>query len=182
MPLVRDFVNRRSITQRFLASVGFFALPLGVLFYFNLDQLSEKIAFAEPGLAGNRFQAPAIRTLQALADYQTARMAGDETDAAQGNTETAISELAAHLQATAIQSKWAALQRIASREEAASAYDQLVGDLRGLNSHASDTHNLTPDPETDSYHLAGAPSAATEQRSPEKLHGILPAWTRRPSG
>lgn len=37
------FMNRFNITQRFVASVCFFALPLGVLFYFNLDQLSEKI-------------------------------------------------------------------------------------------------------------------------------------------
>jgi methyl-accepting chemotaxis protein len=186
MPFVRNFINRLNITQRFLASVCFFALPLGVLFYFNLDQLSEKIAFAESELAGNRFQAPAIRTLKALADYQTARMEGDvETDAAQRNTETSINELAAqnsligaklgftaptleaaglsNLQVTAIQSKWAALQRIASREAAADAYDQLVADLRGLISHAGDTSNLTLDPEMDSYYLADVSSVVTAQ-------------------
>src|SRR4051812_7254289 len=185
MPLARNFINRLNITQRFLASVCFFALPLGVLFYFNLDQLSEKIAFADSELAGNRFQAPAIRTLKALADYQTARMAGDETDAAQRNTETSINQLAtqnnligaklgftasaleaaglSNLQVTAIQSKWAALQRIASREAAADAYDQLVGDLRGLISHAGDTSNLTLDPEMDSYYLADVSSVVTAQ-------------------
>ena len=40
---LRNFVNRLNIAQRFVAGVCCFAFPLALLFYFNVDQLSERI-------------------------------------------------------------------------------------------------------------------------------------------
>ena len=68
----QSFVNRLSIAQRFTAGVCFFALPLSLLFYFNVDQISEKIEFARGELAGNQFQRPPLRLLKALGDYRAA--------------------------------------------------------------------------------------------------------------
>src|SRR5580704_7346787 len=90
-------VNRLNVSQRFLASVCFFSLPLGVLFYFNMDQLPQKIAFAEQELAGNRFQAPAVRLLKALSDYQLAT-ATAESKANLDATSQQVDELMTVLQ------------------------------------------------------------------------------------
>jgi len=87
--LFAKLLNRLNIKQRFLGSVCFFALPLGVLFYFNIDQLSERIAFARAELAGNRFQQPAIRLVKALGDYQSG-LASQRDSAATSAAKQAI--------------------------------------------------------------------------------------------
>ncbi len=65
-------ISKLNIAQRILGSVCFFSLPLAVLFYFNMDQIGEKMNFAQGERAGNRFQSPAVRLVKALTDYQLA--------------------------------------------------------------------------------------------------------------
>ncbi|HUS08890.1 MAG TPA: hypothetical protein VMZ30_00385 [Pyrinomonadaceae bacterium] len=64
-------IHRLKIAQRFIASVCFFSLPMGMLLYFNMEQIADKIAFARQEVTGNHFQRPAVRLIGALADYQT---------------------------------------------------------------------------------------------------------------
>jgi hypothetical protein len=67
--------NKLNVRQRLLASACLFSLPLGVLFYFNIAQLAEKIEFAREELSGDRFQSPAIGLLGALWEYRIASVA-----------------------------------------------------------------------------------------------------------
>jgi len=190
MLLFAKFLNRLNIKQRFLASICFFSLPLGVLFYFNIDQLSEKIAFARAELAGNRFQQPAIGLVKALSDYQVGLAARDSAAAGAAKQqiedlirrlETANKEFGTKLAFTdkalkdaglenlgvaLLASKWQALQAASSgvsTKAQSDRYEQLLGDVRGLIGHAGDTSNLTLDPEMDSYYLADVTSVTTAQ-------------------
>ncbi|MCX6593466.1 MAG: methyl-accepting chemotaxis protein [Acidobacteria bacterium] len=79
-----QLLQNLSIGQRTLASVGLFSLPLGVLFYFNLDQLSSNITFANQEIAGNRYQQPLVRLVKAMGDYQLSVFAAALTPARAG--------------------------------------------------------------------------------------------------
>lgn len=197
---LRNFVNRLSIAQRFVAGVCCFAFPLALLFYFNVDQLSERIEFARGEVAGNQFQRPAVRLIQALGEYRAAsltragapdaasRHAVTQQAAAQQAVESLLGQFTAvnrtlearlgfteqalkaagleNLKVADLTPKWQALQRATregSPQAAATAYEQLTGDLRGIISHAGDTSNLTLDPEMDSYYLADVTSVAATQ-------------------
>ncbi len=88
MPLSRLF-ERLTIGQKTWASLALFCLPLGVLFYFNLDQLSANIVFATQEIAGNRYQRPLVQLVRAVADYQTASQTGAQTALQNGQPATA---------------------------------------------------------------------------------------------
>jgi methyl-accepting chemotaxis protein len=187
---ITDLASRLNIGQRFVASVCFFSLPMSVLFYFNIDQLSKNIQFARGELAGNRFQRPAVRLLKALADYRLVAdvRRGGDSGAAKQEVDNLFHQLEAenrdldvklaltpaalkeagmeNLAVSAIETKWEAWQRDVQNgpsQAAADHYDQLVGDLRGLIGHAGDTSNLTLDPEMDSYYLADVTSVTAAQ-------------------
>ena len=182
-------VNRLTIAQRFLASVCLFSLPLGVLFYFNIDQLSEKIEFGRSEIAGNRFQRPGVRLVKALADYEAAILTGSAVaatekqriDGLMRQLEDADKEVGARLGFTAqalpdagmenlrvpaIEAKWDAVKNDAvnaSSKAASDRYEALMSDVRGLIGHAGDTSNLTLDPEMDTYYLADVTSVTVAQ-------------------
>jgi hypothetical protein len=61
---------RLKIGRRFWAGTCLFTMPLGVLFYFNMDQLSAKIQFARQEMAGNGFQKPAVQLLKVVAVFE----------------------------------------------------------------------------------------------------------------
>jgi len=181
MNTLTRLINRLNIRQRLLASACLFALPLGVLFYFNIAQLAEKIEFARKELSGNRFQSPAIRLLNALAEYRIASVQPDNPNvfeakqkvdglmrqlepvenspaAALGFSDSALKEVGLEsIGAAAIRAKWQALQAKPD------LYESLVGDVRGRIGHAGDTSNLTLDPEMDSYYLSDVTSVAIAQ-------------------
>ncbi len=71
---LKRFLRQLGIGQRILLGVGFFALPLGVLFYFNLDQISADIRFAEKELMGNRYQQPLVRLIASVGAYQVTQL------------------------------------------------------------------------------------------------------------
>jgi methyl-accepting chemotaxis protein len=183
-------ISRMNIAQRFLASVCLFSLPLGVLFYFDMAQVSQQMDFARKELYGNRFQAPAIRMLAALSDYQTAALVGADVtaiDTARKHVDDLMTTLQkangdfggklgfsdqdlkdAGLESDGfneIKSKWDALRNGPRDSPPAKSerYEQLVSDLRGWIGHAGDTSNLTLDPEMDSYYLADVTSVSIAQ-------------------
>ena len=181
-------LDRLSIGQRTMASVCLFALPLGVLFYFNLDQLSTNITFATQELEGNRYQQPLVSLVTAVGDYQRAAQAARAAEAGAkeqevtallsqlreleqrigtgiGFSEAALGEAKLEqLGVLRVQAKWRALQ---SQPPATQAWladgDALVGDLRGMIGRAGDLSNLTLDPEMDSYYLADVTSVVSAQ-------------------
>ncbi len=185
------FVNRLNLTQRFLVSVCFFSLPMGVLFYFNMDQLSEKIEFAHKEMAGNRFQAPAIRLVKALTDFEAdvahpqtgwdSAAARQQIDGLMGQLSAIDKEVApalaftdkaltaegmANLSVAAIAAKWEKLKQDSTAslsKDSSDRFDQLVSDIRGLIGHAGDTSNLTLDPEMDSYYISDVTSVSAAQ-------------------
>ena len=183
-------IRRMNIAQRFLASVCLFSLPLGVLFYFDMTQISEQMDFARKELSGNRFQAPAIQLLAALSDYQTNAVVGtggtaidtgkQRVDDLMTALERANGDFGRQLDFSdqslkdaglesdgfnEIKSKWEALRNGPRDSSPAQAeqYEQLVADLRGWIGHAGDTSNLTLDPEMDSYYLADVTSVSIAQ-------------------
>ena len=178
-----QLAGRLSFAMRFAISACFFSIPIGVLFYFNIDQLSEKIDFARGEIAGDRFQRPAVRLVRALADYETAVLAGSDVKSARqqiddlvGQMEKADGEVGALLAFTpaalkdaglenvgvaAVKSKWQALSGESKPDPR--HYEQLMSDIRGLIGHAGDTSNLTLDPEMDSYYLADITSVSMAQ-------------------
>src|ERR1700733_4993362 len=183
-------IRRMNIAQRFLASVCLFSLPLGVLFYFDMTQISEQMDFARKELSGNRFQAPAIQLLAALSDYQTNAVVGtggtaiatgkQHVDDLMTALERANGDFGRQLDFSdqslkdaglesdgfnEIKSKWEALRNGPRDSSPAQAeqYEQLVADLRGWIAHAGDTSNLTLDPEMDSYYLADVTSVSIAQ-------------------
>lgn len=185
--------DRLSIRQRTLASVCLFSLPLGVLFYFNLDQLSVNINFARQELGGNRYQGPLVGLVKAVGDYQTSLLEssgpGDgsrpvpepaqEVDALLARLEKIEGEIGAGLGFDAVALKAAGLEQLAvssvkrkwrslrSREAGSKEWTEqgeaLIGDLRTMISRAGDLSNLTLDPEMDSYYLADVTSVVTAQ-------------------
>ena len=185
--------DRLSIRQRTLASVCLFSLPLGVLFYFNLDQLSVNINFARQELGGNRYQWPLVGLVKAVGDYQTSLLEssgpGDgsrsvqepaqEVDALLARLEKIEGEIGAGLGFDAVALKAAGLEQLAvssvkrkwrslrSREAGSKEWteqgESLIGDLRTMISRAGDLSNLTLDPEMDSYYLADVTSVVSAQ-------------------
>ena len=192
MSLTQIFQNL-SIGQRTLASVGLFSLPLGVLFYFNLDQLSSNITFATQELDGTQYQRPLVRLVKAVGDYQlqvlsTAAGHGGTPSAKEQEIESLLGKLEKlegsigdglgfsasalkeaqleSLQVARVRVKWQALKE-QSRQPQSRAWneagDALVGDLRAMVARAGDMSNLTLDPEMDSYYLADVTSVVTAQ-------------------
>jgi len=187
--LIKIF-NKLSITQRFLASVCFFSLPLGVLFFFNIEQLSEKIAFARAEQAGNRVQLPAARFIVAVGAYRAGGVTQDAAvvSAMKQEVESALRHLEEqrlisgvtfgltdqmlhdegldNLKAGEIRKRWDSLQAASVNplsRTAAEQYDLLQGDLSALIGHTGDKSNLTLDPEMDSYYLADVTSVVSAQ-------------------
>ncbi|MCX6596809.1 MAG: methyl-accepting chemotaxis protein [Acidobacteria bacterium] len=187
-----QFFQNLSIGQRTLASLGLFSLPLGVLFYFNLDQLSSNITFATQELDGNRYQQPLVRLVKAVGDYQVGVMAAasrttgvtakeQEIDGLLAKLETLESSIGdglgfspaalkeaqqEPLRVSSLRTKWQALKEQARQpgsKQWTEAGDALVGDLRAMVSRAGDMSNLTLDPEMDSYYLADVTSVVTAQ-------------------
>lgn len=181
--------QRLSIAHRFLATLCVFALPLGVLFYFNLDQIAEKISFATSEIEGNHFQTPLVRLVQELGAFAVLAKQGRRAEVtAKANdiegllqtlerryhdsgtslalTDTELSAAGLeNLQLAKVQAKWKALAEAAlsDAKTGEQRFDELVGDIRALIGHVGDTSNLTLDPEMDSYYLADVSSICAAQ-------------------
>jgi methyl-accepting chemotaxis protein len=192
---------RLKIGQRFWAGICLFTMPLGVLFYFNMDQLSAKIQFARQEMAGNRFQKPAIQLIKAVSDFEAAsvRSAPEDMKTARQEGDRLFDTLEAvyrdsglqlgfspaklkeagfeNLDPASIRSKWNSLGNPAQEKPAAAAaqYEALMSDLRAWISHSADTSNLTLDPELDSYYLADVTSVATAQTL-NRIGSAMFAW------
>ncbi|MBY0506184.1 MAG: methyl-accepting chemotaxis protein [Bryobacteraceae bacterium] len=139
-----------TVGQRTLASLSLFALPLGVLFYFNLDQIAGNITFATQEIAGNQTQRPLVHLVKAVGDFETGRASAAEVDRlfAQIKEPTAAK----------LRTMWQALAA-----KSVPSGDALVAGLRARIAQAGDTSNLTLDPEMDSYYLADVTSVVTAQ-------------------
>ena len=178
-------MQRLTIAQRTVASLSLFALPLGVLFFFNLDQLSTNITFARQELSGNRYQRPLVGLIRDISDKQIASLLGNEPRpegdqriisgfrnlaALEAELGASLGFDRAALQADQLDSlrvaeldrRWRSITNrapSATRSEA----DALVTDLRAAISRTGDQSNLTLDPEMDSYYLADVTSVCTAQ-------------------
>lgn len=171
-----------TIGQRILASLCFVALPLGVLFYFNVEQLASNIAFAQKELEGNRYQRPLLRTLKAIMEHQAQNpqavaemeeslrlLSGLEKEigASIGFANDQLAQQGLdRLQMSRISAKWRAWKSLspqAAEQQVPALAEELVADLRAMISRAGDLSNLTLDPEMDSYYLADVSSVVTAQ-------------------
>ena len=178
-----NHLRHLKISQRFLLAVCFFSLPLGVLFYFNLDQISFNIGFAESELAGNRFQRPLVRILRSSSDWAVATLArGDQGPARQAvdsgisQLETLEAELGPKLRLDAaslakdgfegvsvarIKQSWLGLAGSAQLD--LKTFGEFQAAVRGLIARAGDASNLTLDPEMDSYYTSDISSIVAPQ-------------------
>ena len=184
-------LRRLNIAQRFWAGICFFSLPIGVLLYFDIDQVTKQVEFARQELAGNQFQRPGVRLLKALGEYRVASLkarGGADPGAAKQKIERLFPQLEGvnkdlgaklgfsssalksegleSLTVVEIERKWESLKN--DSRPAPDPYEKLIGDLRALIDRATDTSNLTLDPEMDSYHL----SLVTSVTAPQSLNRI----------
>jgi methyl-accepting chemotaxis protein len=181
-------LSRLTITQRVLAGICLFSLPLAVLFYCNIDQLSARIEFTRSEMSGSRFQRSGVHLVKALAVYRSASLARNDLNSQQQQVDEALAGLSRangevgerigftdkalkdagldNLRVSEISREWTSLKQASSdpaSKAASDAYDRISGDVRGLISHAGDASNLTLDPEMDSYYLSDVSSATVPQ-------------------
>jgi methyl-accepting chemotaxis protein len=141
--------------QQLLCAVSLLLLPLGVLFYFNMDQVSYHIAFAGSEKLGNQSQRQMLQLLrqnpQTKAAIDMSALEAGSSDWLQqlqfpADFKRQVSELE--------------LRRRSGTEAEIQAWTQT---LRGWIAKAGDSSNLTLDPEMDSYYLADVSSVVTAQ-------------------
>lgn len=153
--------RKLKIFHRFLGAVCCFSLPLGVLFYFNVDQLSEKVSFAEHEIEGVHQQRPLVQLLVSVGEFQVASLRHDP--GAEAKRQEVLRYIDAAEKAGV---KDAGLTKLKSRFDggaAAVGQDDLTGEVQSVIAHVGDTSNLTLDPELDSYYLADVTSVVTAQ-------------------
>jgi methyl-accepting chemotaxis protein len=190
---ISRLLKNLSISQRTLSSVGLFALPLGVLFYFNLDQLSSDITFSSMEIDGNAYQRPLVRLVKAVGDYQVCVLASssgqdcapaakqqevddllvkmDKLESTVGETlgfsAAALKE--AQLEALRVgqlRTKWQTLKDQSAQPRSkiwTDTGESLIADLRAAIMRAGDMSNLTLDPDMDSYYLMDVTSLVAAQ-------------------
>ena len=184
-----DLLGKLKIAHRFVGAICLFSLPLGVLFYFNVDQISEKISFAAAEIDGNHYQVPMVRLAGELGRYGVAPGAGaggkpapakqpvaglfEAAEKAQNGLGEKLAMDHASLKSSglenlefeSIKSRWQELDTLRQADPKAAALKAvaLLADVRGLISRAGDTSNLTLDPEMDSYYLADVTSVCAAQ-------------------
>lgn len=178
-----SFLSNLKIAQRFVIAVCFFSLPLGVLFYFNLEQLSFNINFANLEIAGNQIQRPVVRILNSSGKWYSNTLAKKDANSQRREVDAdfkKLEELEASIgpsialdaptlakdgfetiQVAKIKQKWQALASTDKPEAAALAEFQSL--LRGLIARAGDASNLTLDPEMDSYYITDISSIVAAQ-------------------
>ena len=164
------------IAHRLIASVCIFALPLLVLIYFNLDQLSTNITVTEREIAGTEFELPLIRLVVALGAYrlnptptnsQEVSRGFEELEkldgrlhAQVGTDEAALKSVGGmNLAPKALRAKWEGLSTTNAQGATAQWVkdsDALMADVRGLISYVCDASALTLDPQMDSYYIMDA--------------------------
>jgi methyl-accepting chemotaxis protein len=148
------------IFHRFLAAVGCFSLPLGVLFYFNFDQLSEKKTFAQKEIAGARQQLPLVRALAAGGRSEPDRHLEEAAKA--GASDADLDRL---------------VKRCRERASDCAGGDEgtdLRSAIQALIAKVGDSSNLTLDPELDTYYMADVSSVVTTQ-SLQRIHSARAA-------
>lgn len=176
--------DKLKIGHRFVMAICIFSLPLGVLFYFNIDQISGKISFATSEIEGNHYQVPLVKLIGEISRYQ-ASAGRDDTqkqsveglweaadkahrDAAAKLTVDDASLSAAGLESLkwpGLRSRWQELDSLLHSDPKATAPKNaaLLADVHSLISRVGDTSNLTLDPEMDSYYLADITSVCAAQ-------------------
>lgn len=190
---ISRLLKNLSISQRTLSSVGLFALPLGVLFYFNLDQLSSDILFSSMEIDGNKYQRPLVRLVKAVGDYQVCVLANSAGhDCAPATKQQEVDDLlgkmdklestvgeslgfgAAALKEAQLEplrigqlrTKWQTLKDQSAQPRSKiwiDTGDSLIADVRAAIMRAGDMSNLTLDPDMDSYYLMDVTSLVAAQ-------------------
>lgn len=76
----RDLLKHFRITQKMIASVVLFTIPLGYLLLQYVNSMNEQINFAKQEIVGNAYQRPVMKALMAVTDHQTLRVLADLGD------------------------------------------------------------------------------------------------------
>lgn len=149
MTSLNRFVARWRIQTQILSATSLLLLPLGVLFYFNIEQVNYHLEVAREEIAGVEMQAPLIEWL-ALDPAQAAKRSIDSATAAAAAGQLKLS------------GQW---QAIAGK----SGPD--AGQVRQLITTAADQSNLILDPELDTYYLMDV-AALTIPQALERLNTV----------
>jgi methyl-accepting chemotaxis protein len=141
--------------QQLLCAVSLLLFPLGVLFYFNMDQVSYHIAFASKEKLGNQAQRQLLQLLRQSPETKAAI----DLSSLEVGASTWVQQL--HFPSDFRRQVSELEQRRRSgREAEIQAWTQ---SLRGWIAKVGDASHLTLDPEMDSYYLADVSSVMTAQ-------------------
>ncbi len=143
------FVARYSLQKQILGAASLLLLPLGVLFYFNIEQVNYHLEVAREEIAGIEMQAPLIEWL-ALSPAEAAKKS---IDPARGAGAAARLNLSA---------SW--MQVVQRAQMDAEKVRQLITEIANQS-------NLILDPELDTYYLMDV-AALTVPQALERLNMI----------
>ncbi len=168
-------IGTRNLAQAFWIVGALFILPISVMMYAVVTDLTAQIEFADRERLGAEYIAPLVRFQRAMIDYRSglgAPVTADDGGPATDRDLTAAVERAAHEVAAVDKSNGAALRiadlwegvnrewiRIksgmqdATREERLAAIDTLLAQLLKSIQDVADSSNLTLDPEIHTYYL-----------------------------
>ena len=160
----RGWLNPRAgIRGSVLAGTAWLLLPLGVLFYFNLDQTAYHVGFAEKEMLGNRLQRPLVAMLS------TSSAAGAKAPIE--SFERMVREFGSQLGISPGTALTLANLDEQRRYGSPQATERWTKEIRGLVTKAGDASFLTLDPEMDSYYLADVSSVVVAQ-AVDRLNAI----------
>ncbi|MGQ0595559.1 MAG: methyl-accepting chemotaxis protein [Gammaproteobacteria bacterium] len=168
-------IGRGNLAQAFWIAGALFVLPIALMLYVVITDLSAQIQFADKERLGAEYIAPLLHFQRAVIDYRTGigspRAVDGTTQATEADLAAAV-ERAAHevaaidrLNGSALRAadQWEIANRDwtriksgmqdATREERLAATDTLLIRLRKSIQDVADSSNLTLDPEIHTYYL-----------------------------
>ncbi len=180
-----------SISTRLSLSVALFVIPLALLLYFYVGEITKQIDFAVQEKQGNTYLRPLVKILAGLNGHQDATLqasldekkgaaaraaAADVVEQGLKELDAAQASLGVSLQFTesglksrnrgqytieALKDKWRAITSAPSADTA--IYQAAIADVKAMIAHAGDMSNLILDPDLDSYYTMDATLLALPQ-------------------
>jgi len=171
-------MNRLTYPRKFLLISVFFLAALGLIMYFLLLELGERIDFTVKETVGTQYLRPMVKLfLDAGEARRLARVYHRGQDTTRPELVRKLSEIDEDLRAVdavdqrlgtqldstsklnAMRENWRYLKKESidsSPDKADKLYADFMNEIRGLYSHVGDTSNLILDPDLDTYYLMDA--------------------------
>ena len=169
-------VTGMSIARKILLVAAMFSLPMSVMLYLMVERTQSYIDFAAQEKRGDAYLRPLVSLMESVQQHhlwqqkcgsgcperwteaagrvEKAFVAWEKVDREHGKALQFTDEGLAkrnrgHLRIANLRARWKAIVDGAKDAD----YGALIGDIKGVITHAGDTSNLILDPDLDSYYL-----------------------------